>query len=138
MAHSWGSRSLALALLAVVIGGCGGTDSQQSNVVCAAVREASVIITVVDSSGGPVSGVTLANLSPADMPQLSYVCVPPPHPPLTGTSVCIIWGDAPGTYQADVLAPGYVTQHVRVDVPTVTEPCRKWDAQSITVTLVPG
>jgi hypothetical protein len=47
-------------------------------------------------------------------------------------------GVAPGTYQADVAAPGYVTQHVRVDVPAVNNGCRPFDPQYITVTLVPG
>lgn len=75
----------------------------------------------VSDRGLPVSEAALANVSgpPPGPGSVTPSCATQPEPASGAQrTVCWIVGTVAGTYEADVVAPGFQTVHVRVDVPS--------------------
>jgi len=69
-------------------------------------------------TSSPLPDGTLANIQAPSSTSASFFCETAPVSP-TGpaTRTCSILADAAGVYEADVIAPGFQSQHVRIEVP---------------------
>ena len=100
----------ALALVVVACGGSGGGET-----VCriACIQVPAVTLNVTDARGtGLTATVTLTNVVvPAGVGTYSTSCTT-----FSGAATCTVAAGAAGHYELDVTAPGFVTQHVVVEV----------------------
>ena len=105
---------LALLTLPLVlaVAACGGS-AEQPVCLIACVQTPAVTLTVRDARGGNLTAtVSLSNLVvPAGVSTSSSSCTT-----ASGSATCTITAAAAGHYEFDVNAPGFVTQHLVVEV----------------------